>query len=143
MVKIDFGSLPDWISGVGTASATLLLAFSWLRENRVRKREHERQTATSIRQLFLEIERIYDSIGPQDELTDSSAAEERRLVRELETQSVLLPEPFGPRLYKISTFIGESAIRALHGDSLRVIAWRSCNYGKKFDQCFSAASRRS
>ena len=119
---IDFGSLPDWLAAAGTAAATLILAFGWRRDNRLRRQDAERQAATAIRQSILEIERLHDDFDSFDGLSTANRRELRRLVREIQAQCALLPEPFADRLFKVSTFFDDTGIETFHGDRARRIA---------------------
>lgn len=69
----DWGSVPDWIGGIGTATATLLLTIGWWRESRHRRHDQERQSAVAIRQLLLDIEDLYAAEREQDGSLASAA----------------------------------------------------------------------
>jgi hypothetical protein len=123
----DLGSVPDWIGGLGTTAATILLAAGWWRESKLRREDRQRQAAITIRQLLLDIDSLYDDHDGKP-LTAAGRRAKTRNLREIETQSVALPRPFGERieqtcqLYADSTADDEATVAHNCGSYARSVA---------------------
>ncbi|WP_328468756.1 hypothetical protein OHA21_52615 [Actinoplanes sp. NBC_00393] len=126
----DWGSVPEWIGGIGTACATILFAFGWLMDARRRRQDHERQTAVAIRQLLLDVEHLYASEREQDGSLEPTADPKlSRIVREIETHAALLPKSIRPRMMQLAEFLGNGAIPTFQGDRESLVASRCTRHG--------------
>jgi hypothetical protein len=64
--KIAWGTFPDWIGGLRTAAATILVVWGLLREARLRRqdeeqrrREQDRQGLLTVQQCLLDLEDLF------------------------------------------------------------------------------------
>jgi hypothetical protein len=128
LAALDYGTVPDWIAGIGSVAATMLLLLGWWRESKLRREERRRQAAVIIQQRLLDIERLYDDDPSGQSLTPAGARAQNRHVREIQVQAVMLPRPFAERLETVSAFFGDRAISGFQGDSDRLVAHNSSRH---------------